>query len=316
MRSAAWTGVELRHLVALQAVASERSFNRAADRLGYTQSAISQQIAALERAVGVRLLERSGGPASVRPTEAGLLLLEHVEAITARIAAAQADLATFAGGTGRALRVGTYQSIGARILPPLLDRLAELHPELEVHLTESVADVELLGLVESGRVDLAFASPPRGDGPFEFEELFTDPFVLVAKRDSAAAKLPQPVAMATIATLPLVCFRSCQTTRQLLSSLRLRGAEPKVIFESDLNETVINVATSGRGVALVPRLATYGVEPDARVLTVDPKLPLRSVALVWHRDRAAIPGAEAFRRLAAEIGTRVAASAACEAAGS
>src|SRR5581483_10123196 len=91
--SGGWHGVELRHLAALQALAQERSFGRAGRRLGYTQSAISQQIAALERAVGERLVERPGGPRPVTLTEAGRLLLRHADAIVARLQAAQADMA-------------------------------------------------------------------------------------------------------------------------------------------------------------------------------------------------------------------------------
>src|SRR5437763_8076997 len=87
-----WLGVELRHLAALEAVAAEGSFGRAAERLGYTQSAVSQQIATLERIVGERLIERPGGPRPVSLTEAGELLLGHAESIVARLQAAQADL--------------------------------------------------------------------------------------------------------------------------------------------------------------------------------------------------------------------------------
>src|SRR5690242_21839381 len=85
--------LELRHLAALEAVARTRSFGRAARELGYTQSAVSQQIAQLERIVGQRLFDRPGGPRRVEPTEAGLLLLGHAEAIVARLDAARADMA-------------------------------------------------------------------------------------------------------------------------------------------------------------------------------------------------------------------------------
>jgi molybdate transport repressor ModE-like protein len=80
-----WLGVELRHLAALQAIAEVGSFCRAARRLGYTQSAVSQQIATLERIVGERLLDRPGGPRPVSLTEAGELLLRHAAAIVARL---------------------------------------------------------------------------------------------------------------------------------------------------------------------------------------------------------------------------------------
>src|SRR3954469_23796980 len=119
-----WLGVELRHLAALQAVAQAGSFGpgaqagsfgRAAQRLGYTQSAISQQIAALERAVGERLVERPGGSRPVALTEAGRPLLAHADAIVARLKAAQADMAALRQGEAGTLRVGTFQSVGARV---------------------------------------------------------------------------------------------------------------------------------------------------------------------------------------------------------
>ena len=112
-------GIELRHFAALQAIAEHGSFGRAAKARGYTQSASSQQMAALERAVGEKLIERPGGPRAVSLTEAGELLLKHAEAIVARMKAAQADLAAFADGEAGPLRVGTYQSVSARLLPTL-----------------------------------------------------------------------------------------------------------------------------------------------------------------------------------------------------
>src|SRR6188768_2486306 len=122
MKPDGWLGVELRHLAALQAVAREGSFGGAAVALGYSQSAVSQQIAALERIVGERLVERPGGPRPVSLTDAGRLLLGHADAIVARLKAAQADVeALLEGGAGH-LRVGTFQSVGARILPELLRR--------------------------------------------------------------------------------------------------------------------------------------------------------------------------------------------------
>src|SRR6478672_5688513 len=120
MEPDSWLGVELRHLAALQALADEGSFGRAADRLGYTQSAISQQIATLERLVGERLVERPGGPRPVTLTEAGATLLHHARAIVARLQAAQADLTALSAGEGGSLRIGTFQSVGARMLPEVI----------------------------------------------------------------------------------------------------------------------------------------------------------------------------------------------------
>src|SRR6476660_2394442 len=109
-----WLGVELRHLAALDALETEGSFGRAALKLGYTQSAVSQQIATLERIVGEKLVERPGGPRPVALTEAGRLLLRHARVIVARLQAAQADLRALREGEVGTLRVGTFQSVGAR----------------------------------------------------------------------------------------------------------------------------------------------------------------------------------------------------------
>src|SRR3954467_12551190 len=114
-----WPGLELRHLVALQVLAREGSFAAAAEALGYTQSAISQQIAALERTAGLRLVERPGGRRRIWLTEAGQALLRHADAIVAQVHAAAADVEALGEGRAGQLRVGTYQSVSARILPPV-----------------------------------------------------------------------------------------------------------------------------------------------------------------------------------------------------
>src|SRR5258706_8566811 len=187
-----WRGVELRHLAALEAVGRTRSFGLAARELGYTQSAVSQQIAQLERNVGQRLVDRPGGPRPVDLTDAGRLLLRHADAIVAQLDAAQADLAAFAEGAAGPLRVGIYQSVGARILPGLIRRFKQEWPRVEVSVREEIDAADLLRLLEHGELDLTFADLPLPEGPFESEEVLRDPYVLlvqagseVGKRDSA-----------------------------------------------------------------------------------------------------------------------------------
>src|SRR5260370_38846829 len=106
-----WRGVELRHLVALDAVGRHRSFNAAARELGYTQSAVSQQVAQLERVVGQRLVDRPGGPRRVDPTAAGRLLLRHADAIAAQIDPRQADPRAPPRSAARPRARGTYRSV-------------------------------------------------------------------------------------------------------------------------------------------------------------------------------------------------------------
>src|SRR4051812_49851919 len=117
MKPDGWLGVEWRHRAARKAVAREGSLGGAAVALGYSQSAVSQQIAALERIVGERLVERPGGPRPVSLTDAGELLLGHAEGIVARLEAAQADLAAYSEGSAGTPQGGTAPKVGARRLP-------------------------------------------------------------------------------------------------------------------------------------------------------------------------------------------------------
>src|ERR1700760_1409374 len=191
MDSDHWLGVELRHLAALQAVAEEGTFGRAATRLGYAQSAVSQQIATLERIVGNRLVERPGGSRPISLTEAGTVLLRHADGIVARLRAAQADLQALQAGTAGSLRIGTYQSVGARVLPEVMLRFSAAHPQVDVQLSES-EDGALLHQVETGDLDLTFIQLPLPDGPFEAIELLRDPHMLVVPASSPLASGQPP----------------------------------------------------------------------------------------------------------------------------
>jgi len=293
-----WLGVELRHLAALEAVSREGSFGRAATALGYTQSAVSQQIATLERIVGEKLIERPGGPKPVSLTEAGTLLLRHAEAIVARMAAAQADLTALHDGEAGTLRVGIYQSIGQRILPELMRRYAAAWPLVEVTLTESASDEELLQLVERGELDLTFADLPLIEGPFEFVELLRDPWLLVVPKDSPLADRATPPPLREIAQLDLIGFRQCRSMTQIEAALR-RPID--FVFRSDHNGTVQGLVGAGVGAALLPSLAVDPNDEATRQIELGPNVPPRVIAVAWHRDRYRSPAANAFTELAAEV---------------
>src|SRR6059058_74012 len=169
-----WSGVELRHLVALDAVAREGSFRRAAERLGYVQSAISHQIAALESLTGKRLIERSRGTRPLALTQAGEILLAHADAVIARVRAAQADLAALDGNGNAALRVGATPDLLARLVPSLLRVYGA-----PVTLNENSSTVALLTSLVRGELDLALAETPLPKGPLVPAPLCVDPFVVM-----------------------------------------------------------------------------------------------------------------------------------------
>src|SRR5437667_3729138 len=293
-----WLGVELRHFLALEAISRTHSFAKAAVALGYTQSAVSQQIATLERLVGQKLIERPGGPKPVSLTEAGRLLLTHAESIAARVAAAQADLTALGDGEAGTLRVGVFQSVGQRILPELMRRFVASWPKVDVSLTESADDTELLMLVERGELDLTFSDLPLTEGPFDSVELLRDAYVLVVPADSDLAARGTPPPLREIAELDLIGHKRCRTLSRLEATFR----QPlNYVFQSDHNQTVQALVAAGVGVALVPRLTVDENDEATRLIEL-PKLPPRILAAAWHRDRYRTPAA------AASLGTAQAGS--------
>jgi len=304
-----WLGLELRHLIALKAIAEEGTFGRAAKRLGYTQSAISQQIAMLERIVGRRLIDRPGGPRPVSLTEAGDLLLRHADAIAARLQAAQADLAALDAGDAGPLRIGTYQSVGARVLPELLREFCAGWPQVEVTLQESADDRDLIRLVEQGDLDLSFVVMPLDPGPYEVVELFRDPYVLVVPAGSALASRDRPPSLRELLDHPLISNRTCRTTQRVEDRLRHAGREPNIAFRSDDNGTVQGLVAAGVGVAVVPRLTVDETDPAVQVVDLGDRVPPRLVGIAWHRDRRRTRAADAFVELARTLTAAVGASA-------
>jgi DNA-binding transcriptional LysR family regulator len=296
-----WLRLELRHLAALKAVAEEGTFARAAERLGYTQSAVSQQIATLERIVGASLLERPPGRPPAGLTPAGQLMLRHGEAMLARVRAVDADLAAVRDGTARGrLRLGSYQSVGVRILPQLLPRFRSSWPDVDVQLLESARDVELLGLVERGELDLTFCMLPPEQGPFASAELIADPYVLVVPRGSPLAERRRITAR-DVAEQPLIGFRNCRNEHRVEAQLRARGHDPNVVFRSDDNPTVQALVASGVGVALMPRLTADLAHPATVCIDVGGLFPARLLGLVWHRDREQSEPARTLIALARQV---------------
>jgi DNA-binding transcriptional LysR family regulator len=298
MNADGWLGVELRHLAALEAVARNGSFGGAARELGYTQSAVSQQIAQLERIVGQRLFHRPGGPRPVEPTEAGLLLLGHADSIVAQLDAARADMAALAEGEAGTLRVGIYQSVGARLLPALLTRFRAQWPRVGVRVREESDAAELLRLLEHGELDLSFADLPLEEGPFEWAELLQDPYVLLVSARSELASLESAPSLREVAKLPLIGRRSTDEPERHLAG---RVPEVNVVFRTDDNGTLAALVAEGLGAAIEPRLVVDPRDRDVKMLSFGSRIPPRTIVLAWHRDRYRSQAALAFVELAREL---------------
>ena len=206
-----WIGLELRHLIALQAIAETGSFKGAASRLGYTPSAISQQIAGLERIVGTRVIAREHGRKALGLTQAGRSLLGHMAAIEARLGAAKADIDAFARGTLGALRVGAFESIQRRLLPEVMRRFRHQFPDVEIEVAETLGDFDLLSSLERGTLDLAFAVLPLTDGPFRATVVLDDPWGSSPRQAATAPHSPVSPFVRSRSYRSSVGIRPCQS---------------------------------------------------------------------------------------------------------
>lgn len=302
-----WAGLDVRHLAAFQAVARTESFARAARELGYTQPAVSAQIASLERLVGHRLFERSSGRASASLTPAGTLLLRHVETVAARLATARADLEALAAGDRGTLRVGAFQSVSGRIVPTLVRRLATSAPAITVELVESADEDDLHARLAGGELDFAFTLLPVDGAEFEAVELLRDPYYLVGPSDGT-----YPVAIESLGDLaetPLVAPRTCRSVVAIADQLRAAGIEPNYAFRTDDNFALQGLVKSGVGVALVTQLTLETLDDDLAAFPVDHLIPPRRIALTWSRHRTLLPLHELFVGMTREVCDELAAAA-------
>ena len=274
---------ELRHLAAMAAVADEGSFGRAAARLGYSQSTISQQIAALEKAVGGAVFDRPGGPKPVRITPLGAVVLAHGRALLAEAAAMAAALDRFKAGDGR-VDIGTFQSVSNVILPPVVRRLREEHPGCDIRLFEEETDQP-----QVSDLDLMFFDG-RVDANVEHLKLLDDPYLLVA---TPGAFPSGPVPLARLDGAPMVAHPPiCDQAR--IEQVLARGAvRPHIVFRTVGNEAVLSMVRAGMGTALLPRLAVLSHDTRAdKTLSIhelQPPLPPREIFMLWEKGRTHSP---------------------------
>ncbi len=186
--------MELRHLATLAAVAEEGTFGKAAGRLGYTQSAVSQQVAALEKAVGGAVFDRPGGPKPVLLTPLGQVVLTHGRDLLARAEAAADAVERFKAGEGR-VDIGTFQSITNTILPSVVREIRMAHPAADIRLVEDETDPP-----PTDNLDLVFFDGRIG-GDVEQVKVLDDPYVVVSR----LGDLPnEPVPLAALHEAPMV----------------------------------------------------------------------------------------------------------------
>ncbi|WP_326835255.1 LysR substrate-binding domain-containing protein [Amycolatopsis rhabdoformis] len=262
-----------RHLVTLEAVVRLGSFAAAAEELGYTQSAVSQQIAELERRVGARVVVRR----PVRATEAGQVLLDTEAAISTSMSRAAIELTALADGTAGEVRLGAFISAASSVVPPALARLRASHPAVHIALRE-LEQRETPGLLLRGEVDLAITfdydhAPEPAPAGLRQEHLMDDPIMVVLPAGHPLARADA----VTPADLPSDAWITTAVDVRDLAASPVggqRGSGHRLDFDGMDFRTALNLVAAGLGVALLPRLLLLDAPANVVVL------PLREPTLV------------------------------------
>ena len=289
--------LDVRHLRALVAVVEHGTFARAADVLGFTQSAVSQQIASLERLVGERLFDRPGGPRPVTLTAAGRMVLRHAERIIEQVGVFERDLSGHKTGAVGRIEVGVFQSVAVKVLPAVVGRLRR-ETQADVRPHESNNDPETIRRVESGELDLCFTASPVSLSPgFQAIEVVSDPFVVVAP---AGSGLPEVVPMRSLADVPLIGQPVSDTCQIRISSgLIDGGVSPDYVFRTNDNAALQSMVREGMGLAVMPLLGVDIGDPKIEVRPMDPPITPRTIGLVLPVEPS--PIVRRFTEIAIEV---------------
>ena len=304
--------LDVRRLQMLRAVAREGSLSGAARALGYTQPAVSHHIARLEDELGTALLTRLGR--GVQLTDAGLALVDHADAVLARLGAAEEEVAAIAGLRAGRVRIAAFPSGCATLMAGALSRLRNAHPGVEVSFVEAEPP-DALPLLRRGDADIVigFTYAAVGDrDPRDFTTipLLRDPSHAVLPPDHPGAASGDPVELATLADETWIA--GCERCRaHLMHATADAGFAPRIDFATDDHLTVQSLIAAGLGVSLLPALALCSARREDVAVRPVASEPARTVEMVLRaadrRPPAVAAAITALRGAADELeGTRAA----------
>jgi DNA-binding transcriptional LysR family regulator len=295
--------LDVRRMKVLREVAARGSFSAAAESLSFTQSAISQQIAALERETGATLLERS--PRGVRLTDAGTALVSHADAILARLDDAEEELAALAGLRGGRLRLATFQSGGATLVPRAVKAFHDRHPAVELSMVEAEPD-EAQELLRCGAVDLAVLYdfeplPDSISNDFELAHLIDDRYEAVVARDHPLAS-KRGLRLADMGAEPWISSTLRCGCRAITDrACRDAGFEPRVAFEADETMAAQAFVAAGVGVTILPRLALSPLRAGVVARSLGRDAPMRRIWVARPGDGYRSPASEAMVQVLRDV---------------
>jgi DNA-binding transcriptional LysR family regulator len=280
------SGLGLRELRAVLAVADLGSFRRAAAELGYTQSALSHQVAALETALGQSLFDRPGGRAQVRLTPAGEAVCRRARRALSEVEAVAADAEQAARGESVRVRVGVTQTAAAEIMPAALRVFRDDHPGVEVVLVAADDPENSRDALRRGELDLAFSYNSETDEYVEAVPVVEDPWVILTRRDSAIAGLDGQ-GFGVLDGQDLVAWsRRWRAQAELEDAWARRGIRPRIVYRTDDNLALQRLVAAGLGHACLGRVvAGRAIDPALTWLEPHEAPPTRMIALCYDRHR-------------------------------
>ncbi|MFF4380956.1 LysR family transcriptional regulator [Kitasatospora sp. NPDC001547] len=299
--------MDMAWLDVFRTVAHLGSFTAAGERLGFTQSAISRQIATLEGELGTVLFDRLAR--GVRLTEHGRALLPHAEAMLERLDTTRRELTALTELTAGRLRVGAFDSANAALVPGALAAFRAAHPGVAISLTEGLT-AHLLDLLADGAIDLALVASytePDGHGEqFDYRPLMADPVLVALPRGHRLARRRR-LRLAELADEPwIAASRHAEST--LLAACVRSGFQPRIEYAVAAWSAKLGLVAAGLGATLIPSLAARVSRPGVALVPLHPDdTPVRRVHTVTLRGRrvpAAVEAFEAFLKEAAGEGNR------------
>jgi DNA-binding transcriptional LysR family regulator len=295
--------LDVRRLRVLREVAAHGSFSAAAEALSYTQSAVSQQIAALEREAGSRLVERSAR--GVRLTDAGRALVAHADAILARLADAEEELLAIAGLRGGRLRLAAFPSACATLMPLAVARFRERHPGVELSLHPAEPDVGLR-LLRAGEADIALSIratfSTRTDDDVDAVTLLDDPMYIMLHRDHPMAGRAR-LRLGDLAgdSWMIGTAGNCPDASIFLRACQSAGFEPRIAFNLDDYNAIQGFVAAGMGVSFIPDLALIAVRDDVVVRSLGARPPVRRIIATTLSESFRSPAKQAMLDVLAEV---------------
>jgi DNA-binding transcriptional LysR family regulator len=298
--------LNVQRLRVLREVIAQGSFSEAASTLNYTQSAVSQAIATLEGEAGVPLIDRNRR--GVRPTTAGERLNEHSVRILTQLDAAEAELGAIAGIKGGELRMASFPTAGATLMPLAIAAFRSAHPDVVLSMVEGEPE-ELIPRLRDGEFDLGLIFEFEGSGNLgpglRSTPLFEDPMKLALPKGHRLAKQDR-IALDDLGDEAWVqTSEASACARHVVRICRAAHFEPRVSFESDDYLTVQGLVAAGVGVALIPQLAlSQSVSYDIAVRELHPAGPVRHVVVGTPGAGVSLPAAAAMLDLLQDTARR------------